>query len=594
MSATTPSPPDPSELAALVASVTQELASSLDPTATLRNVLSNVVTYMQAEAGSIFLLEGQTDEEGEEGNAALVCRACQGPVDVRGLRLRPDVGIVGQTVQARATRVVRDVSSDPDFTDIVDADTGFRTRSLLCAPLLVQGRCIGAVELINKRTCEGLFDTADEALATALAASAALAIHSARMAQKLVMQERIRRELELARDIQTGLLPPEHTPGLPVYGCNRPATEVSGDFFDYRPLPDGRLYFAIADVAGKGMNAALLMAKTSSLLRCLALKTADPAQLLAQVNRELCDTGRMGLFVTAICGFFDPVSSEVRIANAGHLPAIWILPGERERRVGASGLPLGIESTATYSTECFNAPVGDLYLFTDGLTEARAPDGEEYGLERLLALVQAQAPHRGSKLVQIEADLAAQQFTARDDLTLLQVEFLQPFCDDEAGRGERLSAGPERAFTLCLDASPPTLAPMRAAIRRALTQWGVFQDDVEDLVLAINEACANVIRHAYGDEETRPLRLRISARGDEICAVIDDWADPVDFCQIFPRDLDDLRPGGIGTHFIQALVDQCEYTHRPGGIGNRLTLGRRCRRDALQQGRIGKNVDEGK
>lgn len=569
MSQDVSTPPDARQLAALVASVTQDLASSLDPTATLRHVLSSVVSYMHAEAGSIFLVEG-------EGAAAeLVCRACQGPVDVKGLRLRPDAGIVGQTVQSSATRVVRDVAEDPNFSAVVDADTGFCTRSLLCAPLVVQGRCIGAVELINKRSREGLFDAADEALATALAASAALAIHSARMAQELIVQERMCRELELAREIQSGLLPPAHTPGLPVYGCNRPATEVSGDFFDCRLLPDGRVYFAIADVAGKGMNAALLMSRTSSLLRCLAREATDPAQLLADVNRELCETGRLGFFVTAICGFHDPVSGEVRLANAGHLPALWIQAGQPVRSFAASGLPLGIEASAGYETEIFTAQAGDLYLYTDGLTEARDAAGEEFGQARLTETVLALAGFAGNKLVQLEAALTAGGFTARDDLTLLQVEFSKAFCDDESVPDVDPETAGQALLALAFRSNPAALAPMRAALRQTLEGVGLIHQACEDIVLAVNEACANVIRHAYGPSMDGPLRLAVFATGGEVRVVVDDWAPPVDFCHIRPRDLDDVQPGGIGTHFMQALVDSCEYAHRTGGVGNRLILRRR-------------------
>ena len=236
---------------------------------------------MDAEAASVFLLENDDTE--------LVCRDCAGPVDIRGLKLKPAQGIVGKTVTTRTCQMVRDASQDPAFAGSVDKDTGFVTKSILCAPLIIQGRCIGALELINKKTGSGLFDSNDQYLLMALVSAAALAIRNARMATALVEQERIRKELELAREIQMRLLPNAENAdaNLPVKGINFPALEVSGDFYDFFRREDGRIYFNLADVSGKGMNSALLMAKASSLLHHLAKFMEDPGELLSHVNDEL-------------------------------------------------------------------------------------------------------------------------------------------------------------------------------------------------------------------------------------------------------------------------------------------------------------------
>ena len=181
----------PEGLAGLLAEVTHEFASSLNVEETLQNAIDQIIVYLNAEAASIFLLE----EDGQ----ALICRKCAGPVDVTGLRLRPDQGIVGKTVTQNESQIVRDVSENDNFAAVVDKDTGFVTRSIMCAPLTVRGQCIGALELINKRSGDRLFAASDMHLATAVASAAALAIHNARMAQALVEQERVRKELELAR-----------------------------------------------------------------------------------------------------------------------------------------------------------------------------------------------------------------------------------------------------------------------------------------------------------------------------------------------------------------------------------------------------------
>ena len=187
------------EQLALLAEIAQSFAHSLDIDETLRNALERFLDYLNAEASSIFLLENHDSE--------LVCRGCAGPVDITGLRLPASAGIVGAAVKNKSVMMIRDVSKDPNFAHNVDNDTGFVTRSILCAPLIVQDKCIGALELINKKTGNGLFDEQDRNFTIALASAASLAIHNARMADKLVEQERMQKELELAREIQEGLLP---------------------------------------------------------------------------------------------------------------------------------------------------------------------------------------------------------------------------------------------------------------------------------------------------------------------------------------------------------------------------------------------------
>jgi len=255
----------------LLAEITQSFALSLDINETLKNALQRFMEYLNAEASSVFLLENDDKE--------LVCRGCAGPVDITGLRLPANKGIIGKTVDSKCCQMVRDVRKDTNFAKNVDDDTGFVTRSILCAPLIIKDHCIGALELINKKGGNGLFDDQDQHLVTALA-SAALAIHNARMADALVEQERMRKELELAREIQVSLLPDARDGDFPVMGVNVPAREVSGDFYDFFQRDDGLIYFNLADVSGKGMNAALLMAKASSLLHHLAKDIDDRYQLV--------------------------------------------------------------------------------------------------------------------------------------------------------------------------------------------------------------------------------------------------------------------------------------------------------------------------
>ena len=141
------------QAAVFLAKLTHDFASSLDVDETLKHAIDRFIVYLNAEAASIFLLE--------DDDRALVCRECAGPVDIKGLKLDPGQGIVGQTVQHNEAKIVRDVSENRSFAATVDEGTGFATRSILCAPLSVRGECIGALELLNKRSEDGLFDLND-------------------------------------------------------------------------------------------------------------------------------------------------------------------------------------------------------------------------------------------------------------------------------------------------------------------------------------------------------------------------------------------------------------------------------------------------
>jgi len=179
----------------------------------------------------------------------------------------------------------------------------------------------------------------------------------------------LQRELELAREIQQSLLPKPLPRTQPVTGVNLSARQVSGDFYDHFQLDDGRVYFNVGDVSGKGMNAALLMAKTSSLFRCLGKTITDPGTLLGIINAEICETSVHGMFVTMVAGIYDPAKDQVRLVNAGHPSPIYLSRDGRHGQVNACAPPLGILPAVKYRETDLRLEGGCLYLYTDGLAE---------------------------------------------------------------------------------------------------------------------------------------------------------------------------------------------------------------------------------
>jgi sigma-B regulation protein RsbU (phosphoserine phosphatase) len=559
----------------LLVEMTRDFAASLDIEGTLTKALHRVIEYLDAAGGALFLLENE--------GKSLRCCASVGVTDIAGIVMNADEGIVGRCVRKNAGEIVRDVADDPDFYSGVDAETGFITRSILCAPMRVQDQRIGAIELVNKRVGDGLFADADLQFLQALSSAAALAILNARMAEALVEQERVRRELELASEIQRSLLPPPGPDAFPVHGVNVPAREMSGDFYDFFSLADGRICFTLGDVSGKGMNAALLMAKTASLFRCLGKERPEPGRLLARVNAEICETATRGMFVTMVGGVLDPATGVARIANAGHEPPLYHAADGTFTAIPAEAPPIGIvpplSPDESYPETEIDLAGGNLYIFSDGVTEGHLHDGTELLVEGLQDLLTrgAEQPAPARLAVVVKRLVRDGGDALRDDITLLSISGgpARPVAMPAAVDEPIQTITESEHFELRFPSRPDRLKHVRKAVHDAAIRLGCGERIIHDIVLAVDEACQNVIRHAYANSPDGEIVLEILGEEDSIVVLIRDFAPPVDPTRIGPRDLADIRPGGLGTHFMRMVMDTVEFLPPPGGRGNLLRMAKR-------------------
>ncbi len=553
MNAVRPIVPGSHERRALtfLADLSQALTLSLDLDRTLRLAVTRIADFMQAEAVSLFLIDTAT--------GLLVCRNCAGPVDITGLKLSVGQGVVGRTVSENTTQIVRDAQTDARLNANVDAETGFITRSIVCTPLTTAHGAIGALEVINRRD-GGLFDEDDAEILRLIAAPAALAIHNAQLAEGLIEQQRIKRELTLARKVQRSLLPKRRRDSFPVIGINLPANEISGDFYDYFTLPDGRIAFVIADVSGKGLDAAFLMVRVTSLLRSAGKYAAAPSAWLSNVNTELCSTLQDGRFVCAAVGVYDRTNGEVVLASAGFPPAL-LFDGERFEELPADGPPLGILPEATYTENRLHLGANALYLFSDGATDVQRADDSRLGTAGLHELIKRHstlAPE--PRLRALLGDL--KRLSLVDDTTLLLVQ--EP-------RGKSSITLLDMKFP----ASPDQMRAVRAALRQALDSQEIPPELRDRLVLAVDEACTNIIRHAYGNCDGETIALHLSREQDMLVFELHDDAPPVDVQKLQPRDLAECRPGGLGLPFINALMDDWKVQPAASGKGNVLRMRKR-------------------
>jgi serine phosphatase RsbU (regulator of sigma subunit) len=281
---------------------------------------------------------------------------------------------------------------------------------------------------------EGWFLEATSDLGSALqvlAAQIASALHSAEVYEQTLAHERVVQELAFAGQIQATFLPSEvpDLPGWQLAAALLPAKETSGDFYDFIPLSGGRLGILVADVADKGVAAALFMALSRTLIRTYALEHPDsPAQAFAAANARILADSEGGLFVTAFYGILDPSSGRFVYSNAGHNPPILISSDGAKgvQELARTGIPLGLFEEQDWEERMVSIPLkAELILYTDGLTEAQAVTGAVYGLDRLKAVLRP-GPARSAAAVQAAILDSVEEFVSGtpqfDDITLVVLQ----------------------------------------------------------------------------------------------------------------------------------------------------------------------------
>lgn len=300
---------------------------------------------------------------------------------------------------------------------------------LMAVPIEVESKPRGLLLMGDKESRHGVgpFGTADRKTLALFANQAAIALENAYLHRQALEKERLERDAELAADIQRRLLPAQIPcfDGLELAGWSRPARQVGGDYFDLLRLASGNLGAVVADVSGKGVPAALMVSTLYSALHLLVDRTALGPELVEALNHHVFLSSAPNKFITLVAAEIDPASGELRYVNAGHNPALLVRSSGGVEELAASGPPLGLFARGGYASATVHLAPGDLVcFFSDGITEAEAPDDEEFGDGRLIDLLRSIARSPLDEIVQAvdgATSRFAQGMPQGDDQTLVLV-----------------------------------------------------------------------------------------------------------------------------------------------------------------------------
>jgi len=402
------------EVSGLIASIT-------DYEELLRAILDVARRVIHVEAASLFLVNETT------GDLEMAI-ASQGEGDFvkKTLIVPKGRGIAGWVFAHGEALLIPDAYEDQRFYKEADAKTGFRTRSILCAPLKREGQLIGVLQVLNPEE-KPAFEPEDLEAFTAYADLTATAIEKIRTLERSRRQERVERDLAIATDIQNELLSraiPAETPGACFAAFNRPAANVGGDFYDVFVKSPYEIYFGIGDVSGKGIAASLLMAQTLSAMQFVFAATTSPADALMKLNTTLGEQVVRGMFVTMLIGRLTPTSGRMEIASAGHCHPVLLRADGTTSLIKTEGaLPLGILPKVAYRQGKIDVSPGDwLISFTDGLTESKRENTDEFFEHQIVSILENQVGQSGKALIHrlVEAEKRHRGSGAQlDDLTIL-------------------------------------------------------------------------------------------------------------------------------------------------------------------------------
>lgn len=409
------------ELLAVIGKVGVALLSQSSLDEVLAEIVGLVFEAIPADRAFLLLRDGET--------GGLVCKAA-------GYRSRESSEV------ERAVKISSSITEEvvgrgqPVLASDAQSDERFRqhesiirggARSIIAVPLSVNRQVIGMI-YVDSLMSINCFAHDDLRLLTTIASVAAIKIENALLLEQRLESERIKQQLASAREIQLRLLPvvPPQVENYDLIGISFPCFEIGGDYFDFVRLENGEIGIALADVSGKGLDAAMLMSCLHASLRAQALARPAVSGIIAAVNRYLYESTPPNKFVTIFYGQLDPQRHLLAYTNAGHNPPVLVRSDGRVECLEAGGIPVGILADAAYNEKQLSFEPGDvLVIYSDGVIESTSERGEEFGVERLLEVIRKNR-HLEALKIRDRIEEAISRFAGKarqaDDVTLVIVK----------------------------------------------------------------------------------------------------------------------------------------------------------------------------
>jgi len=539
----------------LIFRVMQNTAITSDLFATLETILQETKKVTKASAGFILLQE----------HSYLKCVPCT-PELARyfdnPLLLKSLINAEGAVLCATHTECQKLWPDIPEFVN-----------SMLAIELPVTEGTQAALGLVNKTNKD--FTAGDVKLLTTLAQQVGVIIKNFLLHQHLIYEERVSRELEIAAEIQKSLLP-THLPqvgGLSIAVSSVPASEVGGDFYDFVTIDDRHLTVIIGDVAGKGVPAAMLTSVTRTMLRVEAMRGEAPQMIIRQANNVLHqDLSRAESFVTVVVATIDTYDGTLSYASAGHMPIIlWRAGSHSTELLKATSPPIGIMGHQSDTPHTVPIHSGDTILFyTDGITEAQAPNGALFGLNRLLYIMKNKAgrsPEQLQEYIQAEVGSFRRNSSSRDDATLMILKMLPQTGQQIPKNISTILQTVQFSYPADIHYLSQISEQVTAVCQELpnLSRCGPGANDFIYLVeLAISEICTNVIKHAYAKSEGN-ISGAVTLFNNGVQLDIYDQGESFDPNTIPQPTVDPnhLVEGGYGLHIVRQIMDVVSYDHDP-------------------------------
>jgi sigma-B regulation protein RsbU (phosphoserine phosphatase) len=407
------------ELSTIV-EATKRLNSTLDLAELLNIILGLTTRYSGAERGTVFLVDRDKQEIWSLVGLGL---------EQHEIRLPITKGIAGWVAQHGEMVNLADAYADPRFESEVDLRLGYRTRSLLCLPIRNKaGETIGVLQLLNKKT--GPFSRGDENMLEAISDHVALALENAQLHREMVHKQRMERDLALARSIQMGLLPeaPPKLPGFDIAVSNRMSLEAGGDYYDFIQLAPDTMLTVVADVEGKGVGSAMVMANLQATLHALIAHLHSLERLVESLNDMMLADTRGQKYMTMFVTLLDQPHRTLHYVNAGHVPPAVVRSNGTVDYLREGGMVVGMFPSVKFDRGHVRLESGDIFVAcTDGITEAMNAQDDEFGSQRLIEMVARERALPASEIVQsvlTEVDYFSRGGTHEDDRVILIMKVL--------------------------------------------------------------------------------------------------------------------------------------------------------------------------